>query len=66
MNVLILSGRNHGFEESAEVICGFLTAQGDLSATLTEDKAILTSSELDGFDVCVFGTGFTRAELRSC
>ncbi len=61
MNVLILSGRNHGFEESAEVICGFLTAQSDLSGTLTEDKTILASSELDGFDVCVFGTGFTRA-----
>ena len=61
MNVLILSGANHGFEESANLICGFLTAQGDLSVTLTDDKGILTSSELDEFHVCVFGTGFTRA-----
>ena len=60
MNVLILSGPNHGFDESAKVIQGFLSAQEDLSVTLTDDKDILTSSKMGGFDACVFGTGFTR------
>ena len=60
MNVLILSGPNHGFADSAKVIHGFLSAQGDLSVTLTDDKDILASSKMGGFDACVFGTGFTR------
>ena len=60
MKVLILSGSNHGFEKSAGVINEFLSAQDDLSVTLEDDKEILTSSQLGEFDVCVFGTGFTR------
>ncbi|MCZ6635880.1 MAG: ThuA domain-containing protein [bacterium] len=60
MNVLILSGPNHRFEESAAVINGFLSGQDDLDVTLREDKDVLTSSDMDGFDACVFGTGFTR------
>ena len=31
-----------------------------MSVELTEDKGVLASSQLDEFDVCVFGTGFTR------
>ncbi len=31
-----------------------------MSVELTGDKGILASSQLDKFDVCVFGTGFTR------
>ena len=57
---LILSGPNHRFEESAAVINDFLSKQGDLSVTLTADKTILASAQLSDFDVCVFGTGFTR------
>lgn len=60
MNVLILSGPNHRFEESAAVINGFLSGQDDLDVTLRDDKDVLTSSDMDGFDACVFGTGFTR------
>ncbi len=60
MNVLILSGPNHGFEKSAGVIEAFLSEQDDLAVTLTEEKGTLASSEMDAFDVCVFGTGFTR------
>ena len=61
MKVLVLSGENHGFEKSAEVICGFLNTAGDLEAQLDGDKNILTSPALREFDVCVFGTGFTRS-----
>ena len=60
MNVLILSGPNNGFADSAKVINAFLSAEDDLSVTLTDDKDILTSSQMGGFDACVFGTGFTR------
>lgn len=60
MKVLILSGANHRFEASASVIHDFLAAEGNMSVTLTDDKAVLASPQLKGFDVCVFGTGFTR------
>jgi hypothetical protein len=60
MNVLILSGPNHQFAASAEVIHGFLKSQTDIAVTLATDKALLSSPELNSFDVCVFGTGFTR------
>ena len=59
MNVLILSGANHRFEDSAAVINGFLSDQGDLDVTLTDDKDVLASG-MDEYDTCVFGTGFTR------
>ena len=60
MKVLVLSGENHGFEQSAEVICGFLNTTDDLDAQLETQKDLLASTDLNGFDVCVFGTGFTR------
>ena len=60
MKVLVLSGSNHQFESSATVINDFLLSRDDMSVTLTSDKNILASAELDQFDVCVFGTGFTR------
>ena len=59
MNVLILSGPNFRFEDSAKVIHEFLSRQENLSVTLTDDKDILALG-MDPFDVCVFGTGFTR------
>jgi len=59
-NVLILSGPNHGFAESAQTIQEFLTGQEAMTVTLTDDKSILSASHLNEFDVCVFGTGFTR------
>lgn len=61
MKVLILSGPNHQFEQSAPVIRQFLSNRGDMAVTLTDDKAVLASPSLRQFDVCVFGTGFTRA-----
>lgn len=60
-NVLVLSGPNHRFNESAGVIHEFLDAQPDITATLTEDKEIFTAPGLNNFDCCVFGTGFTRS-----
>ena len=62
MNVLILSGENHRFADSAEVINGFLRVQDDLSVALETDKDVLTSGALNAFDVLVHGTGFTRTE----
>ncbi|MEZ4863553.1 MAG: ThuA domain-containing protein [Caldilineaceae bacterium] len=60
MKVLVLSGPNHGFEKSAAVIGDFLGQAADLQVTVVDDKAVLTSPHLNDFDVCVFGTGFTR------
>ena len=59
LKVLILSGPNHRFEASAPIIHDFLAARGDMAVTLDDDKAILASPQLNEFDVCVFGTGFT-------
>lgn len=60
MKVLILSGPNHRFADSATVIHEFLSTNGDMAVMLTDDKEILASSKLKDFEVCVFGTGFTR------
>lgn len=58
MNILILSGTNHGFEASATVIHDFLSQQVDLSVTLTDDRNTLM--DLANYNACVFGIGFTR------
>lgn len=63
MKVFILSGPNHGFEKCAPVICEFLGAADDIDISVENNKDILTS-DLDDFDVCVFGTGFTRPVRR--
>ena len=63
--VLILSGPNHGFDKSAPIIRDFLSGQKDLSVTLTEDKEVLASPSLSGYDVCVLGSGFTRRERQA-
>ena len=65
MNVLVLSGPNHRFDASAEVIHGFLSDRDDWSVALEEDKDVLTSGALDDFDVLVLGTGFTRTERNA-
>ena len=62
MNVLILSGPNHRFNESAEVIHGFLSQQNDLSVTLDDNKDVLISDGLNDFDVLVHGSGFTQSQ----
>jgi hypothetical protein len=64
MQVLVLSGSNHRFGESAEVIREFLTQSDDLDVTLSEDKDILHSDKMKTFDVLVFGTGFRRSEKQ--
>ena len=63
MNVLVLSGANHGFDQSAGLIRGFLDAQADISVDLSADKDLLAGG-MDPYDVCVFGTGFTRTVKR--
>ena len=59
MKVLVLSGKNHRFNESAPVIQAFLDASEGIDAELVEDKEALRS--LDGYDACVLGTGFTKS-----
>jgi type 1 glutamine amidotransferase len=61
VNVFILSGPNHGFAASAQVIHDFLADAGDMQVTLSEDKRILASPQLQKYDAIVFGTGFTRS-----
>ena len=64
-NVLVISGSNHGFASSAEVIGGFLGDDSAIKVTLTDDKGIFTSSSLNDHDVCVLGSGFTRSERHA-
>lgn len=61
-NVLVLSGTNHGFADSAAVIGGFLADDSAINATITDDKDIFTSPALAEQDVCILGTGFTRSQ----
>lgn len=61
MKILVLSGPNHGFATSAQVIHDSLDAQPDLTATLSDDKTLLTSPALQEYDALVLGTGFTRS-----
>lgn len=57
MQAIVLSGQNHRFNESAQVIQDFLNQNAEIKAELIEDKNILL--DLNRYDVCVFGTGFT-------
>lgn len=59
MKALVLSGPNHRFNESAPVIHSFLDLNEGIEAELADDKDALKS--LDGYDVCVLGTGFTKS-----
>ncbi len=60
--VLVLSGANHGFAESAALIGAFLGDDPGIEVTLTDDKEVFASPSLADHDVCVVGTGFTRSE----
>jgi uncharacterized protein len=64
LNVLVLSGENHGFASSASVLHEALARQSDLNVTLGEDKNILASPDLQQYDAIVFGTGFTRSSRQ--
>jgi uncharacterized protein len=65
LNVLVLSGDNHGFAASAQVIHDFLAAQDGLAVTLSDDKDLLTAPDLNRYDAIVFGTGFTRSARQA-
>lgn len=64
MKILVLSGTNHGFDKSAPVIAAFLSQQPDMEVTVDDDKTILTAPQLSEYDLCVFGTGFTRGSRQ--
>lgn len=63
--VLIISGPNHAFDKSAPLVEQALAEADGIEATLTEDKDILSSPELAGYDALVLGTGFTRGERQA-
>jgi type 1 glutamine amidotransferase len=63
-SVLVISGSNHGFDKSAPIINDFLSSQGNISVTLTDDKSVLASPRLAEYDVCVLGSGFTRRQAQ--
>jgi type 1 glutamine amidotransferase len=62
--VLVISGQNHGFDQSAAIVADALRQDSANSVTLAEDKSVLASGLAD-FDVVVLGTGFTRMERQA-
>ncbi len=62
--VLVISGPNHWFDKSAPIVADSLASQPGLEVTLTEDKSVLASPGLAGYDVLVHGIGFTRRERQ--
>lgn len=64
MKILVLSGSNHGFDKSAPVIAAFLSQQADMQVTVSDDKSTLAAPQLNEYDACIFGTGFTRGSRQ--
>lgn len=62
--VLVLSGPNHAFDKCAPLIAEALRGQNGLDVTLADDKDILASPELNGYDVLVHGSGFTYRQRQ--
>lgn len=58
MKAIVISGENHRFNESAGVIHSFLRQHPDIQSELVDDKEVLLN--LNCYDVCIFGTGFTK------
>ena len=61
--VLVLSGPNNGFDQSAAIVANALKRDPALTVTLSEDKGILAEG-LGGYDVVVLGTGFTAFQRQ--
>ncbi len=56
MNLLVVSGGRHPYEESTPILQEFLTAAG-LSVTVTEDASLLADSDgMAAYDALVFNT----------
>ena len=56
MNLLVLSGGKHPYEESTPVLNDFLTSAGH-QVTVTEDASVLSNeSQMNGYDALVFNT----------
>jgi type 1 glutamine amidotransferase len=64
INVLVLSGTNHGFDQSAPIITKILSQSPGTQVTLTDDKSILSSPDLARFSAIVPGIGFTRRQRQ--
>ena len=60
MQALLLSGPNHGFDACVPFIEEGINSLVDCRLTVSHDKEILVSPELDQYDACIFGTGFTH------
>lgn len=55
MNLLVVSGGRHPYEESTPVLLEFLRGAGH-EVRMTEDTAILTTDDMQEFDALVFNT----------
>ena len=56
MNLLVISGGRHPYEESTPVLNDFLTSAGH-QVTVTEDASVLSNeSQMNGYDALVFNT----------
>jgi uncharacterized protein len=63
--VLVLSGSNHAFDACAPIIAEALAGRDGIAVTLTDDRAVLASPDLAGYDVLVHGSGFTYRERQA-
>ena len=61
--VLVISGPNHWFDQSAAIVAESLKQSSAFDVTLTEDKSALATGLAD-YDVVLLGTGFTRTERQ--
>ena len=61
--VLVLSGPNHGFDQSATIVADALERDTSFGVTLSEDKGLLADG-LGSYDVLVLGTGFTTLQRQ--
>jgi uncharacterized protein len=61
--VLVLSGPNHWFDQSAAIVADALQRDPSLDVTLSDDKSLLASGLAD-YDVLLLGTGFTTMQRQ--
>lgn len=55
MNILVVSGGDHPYQETTPLLLGFLGEAGH-KVTMTEDSSELTSPTLETYDVIIFNT----------
>jgi uncharacterized protein len=64
IRVLVLSGTNHGFDQSAPIIAEAISKAPSVEVMFSDDKSVLASPRLQGFAAIVHGIGFTRRQRK--